>query len=199
MSSSSPFKSISPASSASRSARSAPSTLAASSFVSSTQSSEATSLQSAEALVWSNFGLSAFDYPLNRENRNKVQSHLNDLTFEIVAVWVVARPLNGKKHTKLKVHTADRRLRASFDRTFCVISLICNLQMILFIDSNPLRDAYSIIDVPLYTALVRKDSSSSCFGEHRFSGTRKEGGIWYDSMFPLYMFHKESIENHWIH
>ena len=123
MSASSAFKSIS-SNSSSSSSTSNQSTEALVSFPTSSvgsfaQSSEATSLQSAGTLVWSNFGLSAFDYPLNRENRNKVQSHLNDLTFDIVAVWVVARPLTGKKHTKLKVNINE--VNEQNDRTIHVI------------------------------------------------------------------------------
>ena len=70
------------------------------SFVSKSSPSEWTSTQVAKSMVWSNFGLSCLDYPLDRKNRDTIITLLTDLPFEIVAVWVVSRPVNGNANSK---------------------------------------------------------------------------------------------------
>eukprot|EP00484_Ammonia_sp_Unknown_P017103 CAMPEP_0197026290 /NCGR_PEP_ID=MMETSP1384-20130603/6411_1 /TAXON_ID=29189 /ORGANISM="Ammonia sp." /LENGTH=383 /DNA_ID=CAMNT_0042454933 /DNA_START=20 /DNA_END=1171 /DNA_ORIENTATION=+ len=66
-----------------------------SSTVSKSNPSEWASTSFATSMVWSDFGLSCLDYPLDRKNRDTVCTLLTDLPFEIVAVWVVGRPVNG--------------------------------------------------------------------------------------------------------
>eukprot|EP01084_Bolivina_argentea_P134146 236682_1 len=73
----------------------------ASSTVSNSKSnlSEWTSINIAKSMVWSDSGLSLFDYELDRRNADTVCTLLHDLQFKIVAVWIVGRPLNGYKKT----------------------------------------------------------------------------------------------------
>jgi len=42
------------------------------------------------------------DYPLDQENRAKVISHLDSMDYPIIAVWIVARPINWKKKSKIE-------------------------------------------------------------------------------------------------
>lgn len=46
------------------------------------------------SMVIANSGLSLFDHPVNRENRNVVVNLLQDLSMPIIAVWLVSRPIN---------------------------------------------------------------------------------------------------------
>eukprot|EP01084_Bolivina_argentea_P134145 236680_1 len=64
--------------------------------------SEWVSTQIARSMVWSDFGLSCFDYPLDRKNRDTVCTLLTDLPFKIVALWVVGRPVNGYTNSKFE-------------------------------------------------------------------------------------------------
>merc|ERR1719203_977512 len=48
-----------------------------------------------KSMVASNFGLSLFDRPLDRQNRDAVCTYLRDLPHQIVAIWICARPVNG--------------------------------------------------------------------------------------------------------
>jgi len=58
------------------------------------QSSTKSAYSVGNAMVISNSGLSLFDHPVNRENRNVVVNLLQDLNMPIIAVWLVARPIN---------------------------------------------------------------------------------------------------------
>lgn len=64
----------------------------------SSQSLETSATKSAysigASMVFCNSGLSFFDHPVNRENRNVVVNLLQDLKMSIIAVWLVARPIN---------------------------------------------------------------------------------------------------------
>ena len=51
---------------------------------------------SATSMVVCNSGLSWFDHPVNRENRNVVVNLLQDLRMPIIAVWLVSRPINSE-------------------------------------------------------------------------------------------------------
>ena len=73
---------------------------------SSGSTSEWLSKQSAVSMVWSDFGLSCFDYPLDRKNRDTVCTLLTDLPFKIIAVWLVSRPINGGKNNSKFEHWA---------------------------------------------------------------------------------------------
>eukprot|EP00484_Ammonia_sp_Unknown_P026067 CAMPEP_0197048394 /NCGR_PEP_ID=MMETSP1384-20130603/23763_1 /TAXON_ID=29189 /ORGANISM="Ammonia sp." /LENGTH=307 /DNA_ID=CAMNT_0042480533 /DNA_START=23 /DNA_END=946 /DNA_ORIENTATION=- len=56
---------------------------------------ESTSQSIGTVMVASNSGLSLFDRPLDRQNRDVVCTYLNELPHKIVAVWICARPVNG--------------------------------------------------------------------------------------------------------
>ena len=43
-----------------------------------------------------------FDYPLDQENLAMVISHLDNMDYPIMAVWIVARPVNWKKKSKIE-------------------------------------------------------------------------------------------------
>ena len=62
------------------------------------KSSETSTTKSAysvgNSMVIANCGLSLFDHPVNRENRNIVVNLLQDLSMPIIAVWLVSRPIN---------------------------------------------------------------------------------------------------------
>jgi len=63
------------------------------------QKSAGKSMYSAGAsMVFSNSGLSFFDHPVNRENRNVVVSLLQDLYLPITAIFLVARPINRENN-----------------------------------------------------------------------------------------------------
>lgn len=72
------------------------------STISRSNPSEWVSQQIATSMVWSDFGLSCFDYPLDRKNRDTVCTLLTDLPFKIIAVWVVGRPVNGYSNSKFE-------------------------------------------------------------------------------------------------
>eukprot|EP01084_Bolivina_argentea_P169759 294245_1 len=63
--------------------------------MSSVASSQSVSTSIGASMVASNSGLSLFDKPLDRENRDVVCGYLSDLSYKIVAVWLVARPISG--------------------------------------------------------------------------------------------------------
>lgn len=42
------------------------------------------------------------NYPLDQENRAKVISHLDNMDYPIIALWIVARPVNWKKKSKIE-------------------------------------------------------------------------------------------------
>merc|ERR1712228_1167078 len=48
-----------------------------------------------KSMVASGIGLSLFDRPLDRQNRDAVCTYLRDLPHKIIAVWICARPVNG--------------------------------------------------------------------------------------------------------
>lgn len=53
-------------------------------------------------MVFSNSGLSLFDHPVNRENRNVVVNLLQDLTQHITAIFLVARPIARERTGKFE-------------------------------------------------------------------------------------------------
>eukprot|EP01083_Nonionella_stella_P207564 753906_1 len=60
------------------------------------------------SMVSSNSGLSWFDMPVNRDNRNIVVNLLSDLRMPIIAVWLVSRPIdynigNSFEHWCIKI------------------------------------------------------------------------------------------------
>ena len=56
----------------------------------------------AQAMLWSDFGLSLFESPLNRQQAEVVCTRLIDLNCKITAIWVVARPLNYNNDGKFQ-------------------------------------------------------------------------------------------------
>ena len=59
------------------------------------KSSQSASQSVGTSMVTSNSGLSLFDRPLDRQNRDVVCTYLNELPHKIVAIWIAARPVNG--------------------------------------------------------------------------------------------------------
>jgi len=53
-------------------------------------------------MVFSNSGLSLFDHPVNRENKNVVVDLLKDLTMPITAIFLVARPIARERSGKFE-------------------------------------------------------------------------------------------------
>eukprot|EP01084_Bolivina_argentea_P237425 399025_1 len=59
------------------------------------KASQSMSTSIGASMVASNSGLSLFDRPLDRQNRDVVICYLNELAHKIVAVWIAARPVSG--------------------------------------------------------------------------------------------------------
>lgn len=81
--------------------------------------SHSASVASAKSMVSSNSGLSCFDYPLDRNNRDTVCAHLTNLNYKIIAVWVCGRPVVGNspnsfEHWAVKIQAPPALISIDF-------------------------------------------------------------------------------------